>query len=187
MQAVILYGALLAASYAGYQAWRAGYHARRTRVESLRPYLIAHEAQFVPAGRAAHSELKENQSTDISAVGLKVVVENIGPGPALRCRFEGWVTALSHRVSALTDRDTLVAAEVRESDADFFMELAGVAPQRRARPMPWLQTRPFEDPFTGDLWVHWRLSYRDVLGGEHTSWGSSYFESQIEGAHKEEI
>lgn len=178
VDALLLYGALLAAAYAGYQAYR-------TRLNSLMPVLVVHHSYFVPLDPYAEDLLREGRRTLIEIrrddLGLKVEVENIGPGPALVCHFKGWLQPLAKDKSPLVDPDPAETAALKEGPPHFEKELAGVPANSPAHDSPWVQPQPstYKGILTGGFWLHWALSYSDVFGRKYTVWGAGFFVSPI--------
>lgn len=170
VNALLLYGAILAAAFGGYQAYRA-------RLNSFMPVLVVYHSYFVPLDPYAEDFLNGGDSTLIEMtrddLGLKVEVENIGPGPALLCTFKGWLQPLPRDVNPLVDPDPTEVESSKAGPPHFQKELAGVSANAPAHDSPWIQPQPstYTGTLVGGFWLHWELRYSDVFGRKYAVWG----------------
>lgn len=176
MQALLLFGALLAAAFAGIQAHRA-------RLSSLMPLLVVHEATFTTLGypaTAAGVQLVDRRRD----IGLQVALQNVGVGPAIDGDFQAWLEQLpagDTTVHPDSHPDDEQLEAIRALPPHFRGSVAAVA-AGEPNTIPWLPTGAYEGGPAGPFRATWRLTYGDVFGKRYVIDGWVFFESPFERA-----
>lgn len=175
MQALLLYAAILAAAFAGIQAYRA-------RLNSLMPLLVVHEATFTRLGTPTTVGAVQliDRGRDL---GLLVTGQNAGVGPALDVDSQAWLTQLPADETTVhpdshPDDEQLEA--IRASPPHFRRSLAAVAAGQPASAIPWLPTGAYDGGLAGPFRAVWQLTYLDVFGKRYVVRGWVFFESPFE-------